>query len=137
MGTELQSSCLLWTGQRSVFTSWGMCSVMSGVVASPLTLRWFDSARPAQAAAALRDSAPLKHFSFAPPVLEVINRALPQLASTSDEYDLTRTIVTHPHHSKEKQWKHLLVLDVRFASDGGQMCREMGERTAYGTGRHS
>lgn len=84
---------------------------------------WFDSPAPIYDAEKLFLSPPIKHFSFAPAVFDVLNRALHRLAPSSAPYDLDRVVETRP-------WKHVLALDVRHGLNRSRECRAMSDRYA-------
>lgn len=63
-----------------------------------------------------------KHFAFAPPVFEVIDRAHQLLAPLSEGHNLARAT------DSPKPLKHILALDVRHGADWIQQCRDRSER---------
>ncbi|WWC64268.1 uncharacterized protein I303_106878 [Kwoniella dejecticola CBS 10117] len=73
----------------------------------------------------------MKHFSFSPTVLDIINRNLHSLAPEAYPYDLdaaSRTTSTDVH--KTSSWKHILAMHLRRGHGWEAVCEEKGRRAA-------
>lgn len=73
----------------------------------------------------------LQHFTFGTTVLEVVNRAIPMLAPSSEHYDLGRVGVAKGKAAPQtSQWKHILALQIPHTESWKAACRRFGERSA-------
>lgn len=73
----------------------------------------------------------MKHFTFSPTVLSILNEVLPELAPETAPYDLER--IAHPTSDavvRTHMWKHVLALHLRRGREWEQTCTEKGERAA-------
>lgn len=70
----------------------------------------------------------LQHFTFGTNVLEVLNRAMPLLAPSSEQYDLE--VRAHGNAAKQTtHWKHILALQVPHTEAWKASCRAFADRS--------
>ncbi|WWC73331.1 uncharacterized protein I206_107298 [Kwoniella pini CBS 10737] len=104
------------------------CVRISG---EPFDDEFFDSPASLDLYDTFVKSPVMKHFSFSPTVLDIINRNLHSLAPEAYPYDLdaaARTTSTEVH--KTSSWKHILALHLRRGHGWEEVCEEKGKRAA-------
>jgi hypothetical protein len=88
-----------------------------------LILRFFDSNAPLELYDSFIKSPVMKHFTFSPTVLDVVNRVLPQLAPDSSPYnlELARAAESDTVY-RTTMWKHILAIHLRRGHDWEKAC---------------
>lgn len=72
----------------------------------------------------------MKHFTFSPSVLGIINRAMPLLAPGYDEYDLSDALEAHPIPHTYANLKHILAIHLRRGPGWVEACDAKAMRSA-------
>lgn len=72
----------------------------------------------------------MKHFTFSPKVLDILNGVLPRLAPEAIPYDLDRARTATDTPYKTGQWKHILALHLRKGLNWGEVCDEKARQSA-------
>lgn len=72
----------------------------------------------------------MKHFTFSPSVLGIINRALPALAPGYDLYDTSDALEAHEYPHNYPNFKHLLAIHLRRGDGWSAACDDKARRAA-------
>ena len=92
---------------------------------------FFDSQAPLDLYDSFAKSPVLKHFTFSPTVLSLLNTVMPEIAPQSSLYDIRRVSEgTGDEVYKTGLWKHILALHLRRGDDWEDICDEKGHRSA-------
>ncbi|ORY29109.1 hypothetical protein BCR39DRAFT_565191 [Naematelia encephala] len=91
---------------------------------------FFDSQAPLELYESFIRSPVMKHFSFSPTVLAIINRAMPKLSRNSELYDLDRVAHAEAEPYRTSMWRHILALHLRRGPEWEAVCEEKGMRSA-------
>lgn len=89
---------------------------------------FFESHLPEALYESLSASPALKHFSFSPRVLAIINRSIPYLSPHAEKYS-EEFLEAERRPERVTPWKNLLALHLRKSTDG-RYCERLGERFA-------
>ncbi|RXK35614.1 hypothetical protein M231_07144 [Tremella mesenterica] len=92
---------------------------------------FFDSSAPLELYDSFVRSPVMKHFTFSPTVLGILNRAMPELATDHTPYDLD--LIAHPTSDvmeRTSSWKHVLALHLRKGKEWEHTCVQKGETSA-------
>ncbi len=93
--------------------------------------RFFDSRAPVELYDSFAHSPVLKHFTFSPTVLGILNRIVPEIAPDSGIYDLAATArATSDVSYRTSMWRHVLALHLPRGADWEAVCEEKGMRSA-------
>jgi hypothetical protein len=68
----------------------------------------------------------MKHFHFAPSVLALVNRLLPQIAPESSLYNVEDYVQASAVPHRNSHWKHILALHLRGGDGWDAACKEKG-----------
>lgn len=92
---------------------------------------FFDSRAPIELYDSFAHSPVLKHFTFSPTVLSILNRVVPEIIPDGELYDLNAAArATSENPYRTSQWRHVLALHLRRGSDWEGVCEEKGMRSA-------
>ncbi|WWC91469.1 uncharacterized protein L201_006415 [Kwoniella dendrophila CBS 6074] len=101
------------------------------IIGEPFDDEFFDSKASLDLYETFVKSPVMKHFTFSPTVLSIINRALPILSPESQPYDIEAiSQATSQDVHKTTVWKHILAMHLRRGKDWEQVCEEKGRRAA-------
>ncbi|WVR09242.1 hypothetical protein IAU60_006306 [Kwoniella sp. DSM 27419] len=101
------------------------------IIGEPFDNDFFDSKASLDIYESFVKSPVMKHFSFAPTVLDIINRNLPMLAPEATPYDLDSLA----HASSDtpittSMWRHILALHIRRGRNWEAVCEDKGRNAA-------
>jgi hypothetical protein len=91
---------------------------------------FFDSSAPLELYDSFIQSPVMKHFTFSPSVLGIINRAMPLLAPEYVEYDLSDALEAHPVPHTYPNMKHILAIHLRRGAGWIEACDDKAIRSA-------
>ncbi|WVQ94802.1 hypothetical protein IAU59_001885 [Kwoniella sp. CBS 9459] len=100
------------------------------IIGEPFDDEFFDSKASLDLYESFVKSPVMKHFSFAPTVLSIINKALPDLSPDSQPYDLESVAHANGDPVRTGMWKHVLALHLRRGKNWEMVCEEKGARAA-------
>ncbi|WRT68820.1 uncharacterized protein IL334_005800 [Kwoniella shivajii] len=101
------------------------------ITGEPFDDEFFDSPASLDLYDTFVKSPVMKHFSFSPTVLAIINRALPSLSPESLPYDLQAVSqATSQDIPKSTMWRHILAMHLRRGKNWEAVCEEKGQRSA-------
>lgn len=92
---------------------------------------FFDSRAPLELYDSFARSPVLKHLTFSPTILSLLNRVVPEIAPDTSLYDLeavSRATSENPYETTP--WRHVLALHLRRGKDWQDVCEEKGMRSA-------
>jgi len=72
----------------------------------------------------------MKHFTFSPSVLGIINRIMPELAPGYDMYDTADALAAHETPRQHGYFKHLLAIHLRRGHGWVEACDDKAIRSA-------
>ncbi|KAK8843501.1 hypothetical protein IAR55_007161 [Kwoniella newhampshirensis] len=97
----------------------------------PFDDEFFDSKAPLDLYESFVRSPAMKHFSFAPTVLSILNDHMDDIAPEQPLYDLDAISHTTSNAGvKSTMWKHILALHIRRGPNWEAVCEEKGQRAA-------
>jgi hypothetical protein len=73
----------------------------------------------------------MKHFTFSPSVLSIINRAMPLLAPAYENYDLSAALDAPPTPHVYGNLKHILAIHLRRGTGWVEACEDKARDIAY------
>lgn len=92
-------------------------------------LSFFDSGASLELYDSFARSPVLKHFTFSPTVLSILNRFMPEIAPENSVYSLDPR-ATSDTPRPTSMWRNVLALHLRRGSDWEGVCEEKGMRSA-------
>ncbi|WVQ81580.1 hypothetical protein IAT38_003704 [Cryptococcus sp. DSM 104549] len=97
----------------------------------PFDNEFFDSHAPLDLYESFVHSPAMKHFSFAPRVLSILNQHMHELAPESPLYNLEALAhTTSDREVKSSTWKHILAMHIRRGPNWEAVCESKGENTS-------
>jgi hypothetical protein len=94
--------------------------------------RFFDSQAPLELYDSFAKSPVLKHFTFSPTVLSLLNTILPELSPESNLYDVEKIggPAVNDEMYRTRMMRHVLAIHLRRGKDWETICEEKGHRSA-------
>ena len=92
---------------------------------------FFDSRAPVELYDSFAHSPVLRHFTFSPTVLSIINRIIPDIAPDNTLYEVEASArATSAIPLRTSQWRQVLALHLRRGDGWERVCEEKGMRSA-------
>lgn len=103
-----------------------------GTAFQSLTHSFFDSSAPLELYDSFIRSPVMKHFTFSPTVLNVVNRIMPEIAPDNSLYDLEAARMAQTDDVyRTSMWKHVLAIHLRRGGDWEQACDDKAIASAW------